>query len=55
MTHLPEFEEILKDSCCNKYTVQHRVGEEEKEELVVGKSNTVVHPKGKKKFGVRKK
>lgn len=47
-THHPKLEEIPKDCRCNEYTVQHRVGEEKQEKLVVGKTNTVVDPKKKR-------
>lgn len=48
-TYHPKLEEILKNRCSNEYAVQHRVGQEEKEKLVVGKTNTVVNPERKKK------
>lgn len=40
----PELYEILQHGGCNEQTVHQRVGQEEDEELVVGESNTVVHP-----------
>lgn len=43
-TYHPKLEEILKNCGSNEYAVQHRVGEEKKEKLVVGKTNTVVNP-----------
>lgn len=46
-TYHPEFEKILKDCGCDEYTVQHGIGEEKQEKLVVGKANTVVYPKRK--------
>lgn len=52
-THHPEFEEILKDCCCNEYTVQHGVGEEKQEKFVVGKAHAVVHPKRTQNNGIR--
>lgn len=48
VTHHPEFEEILTDCCCNEHTVQYGVGQEKQEEFVVGKANTVVHPRRKR-------
>lgn len=54
-THHPELEEILKDCCCDVYAVQHRVGEEKQEKLVVGKTHAVVHPKTKAKFWCQNK
>lgn len=53
-THHPEFEEILKDCCCNIYTVKHGVGQEKQEKLVVGKTHTVVHPERQRHSDVNK-
>lgn len=43
-THCPELDEILEHGGSNEQTVQQWVGQEEDEELVVGKAHTVVHP-----------
>lgn len=48
ITYHPEFEEILADCCCNEDTVQYGVGKEKQEEFVVGKADTVVHPRRKR-------
>lgn len=40
----PELQEILKDCCRDENAVKHGVGQEEKEKLVVGITDTVVHP-----------
>ena len=46
VTHCPELYEILQYGGCNEQTVHQRVGQEEDEKLVVGESDTVVHPGG---------
>lgn len=44
ITHCPELYEILQHGGGNEQTVHQRVRQEEDEELVVGESDTVVHP-----------
>lgn len=47
-TYCPEFDEILQDSSSDKHTIQHGVGQKQDKELVVWKSNTVIHPEREK-------
>lgn len=44
ITHCPELDEVLQHGGSDEQAVQQWVGQEQDEELVVGETDTVVHP-----------